>query len=103
MWFDVVESITNSKTFVVVLDDGQGVNGVQNHTFIFELKKYNIHDSIVLPLKSSVGSKLAESYGLQHTSSVLLLRANKQLGWLWQGRSLPQINEVVYRFNQAGV
>jgi hypothetical protein len=102
MWFDVVENITKSKTCVVVLDDGQGVNGVQNHTFISELKKFNIHDSIVLSLKSSAGSKLAESYGLNRTSSVLLLRANKELAWMWQGRSLPGVNDVVYRFCQVG-
>lgn len=100
MWFDVVEKIINSKTSIIAFHDGQDSTKKQLEHLFSELKGSNIHNLEIVSLKSSVGSKIAQTYDLPRHTRVIIIRENKQLAWTWHGLRLPLLNDVVCRFNQ---
>jgi hypothetical protein len=102
MWFDVVEKITGSKTFIIAFHDGRESTKKQLEHMFIELKGANIHSVEIVSLKSAIGAKIAQTYDLSGHTKMIIVRENKQIAWSWSGIKLPLLNEVVYRFNQVG-
>lgn len=102
MWFDAVEKVINSKTFIIAVHDGS-YSGVQRLKHLKpSLLEANIDFVEVLSIKSVVGEQVAQTYALPKAGGLMILRADKQVAWSWLGVDMPSISELTSRFYQVG-
>jgi len=102
MWFDAVEKIINSNTFIIAVHDGShsGIQRLKN--LKSNLLESNIRAVEVLSIKSVQGEQVAQTYALPNAGGLMILRPNKQVAWSWVGVDMPSMSELVHRFNQVG-
>jgi hypothetical protein len=102
MWFDAVEKIIDSKTFIIAVHDGSYSGAQRLKHLKLSLLKANIDTVEVLSAKSVQGDRVAKTYDLPSAGGLMILRADKQVAWSWLGVDMPATNELICRFNQVG-
>ena len=102
MWYDVVENITDSKTYIIAVHDGSYFSVRKLMCLKEILLKANIDAVEILSSRTVVGSQIAQTYALPGAGGLMLLRPNKQVAWSWLGLDVPGVSELICRFNEVG-